>query len=251
MRSARGKALAGAVVLFSAAGLGAAYLVFFTPESPAPVSLDAPGDQAPAAARIDETDPTGRWVIRDGSQAGYRVREKLARLPAPSDAVGRSDQVTGGFSVFGSGGRHTITNLEVEVDMTALTSDSPRRDDTLRKRGLETDRFPTAHFQTPGPIALPANLGAGRSLGFVVDGSLTIHGVTRLVSIPVEAQLDGETLKVVGSLTMHMADFGIEPPNVANIVSVEPTGTMEFSLLLEKAAEPPEPRSPGFVSSPP
>lgn len=236
MKPARGKALAGAAVLVSVAGFGAAYLVLFSPSSPAPVSLEAPRDSAPAAAQMEKIDPAGRWVVRDGSEAGYRVREKLALLPAPSDAVGRSRMVTGGFLVSGNNGGHTISNLEVDVDMTALTSDSPRRDDTLRHRGLETDRYPRAYFRTPGPIELPASLPTGRSSNFMVEGSLTIHGVTRQVSIPVEARLNDQTLEVVGSLIMHMADFGIEPPNVANIVSVEPTGTLEFSLLLEKAA---------------
>jgi hypothetical protein len=33
-----------------------------------------------------------------------------------------------------------------------------------------------------------------------------------------------------------MAQFGIQPPDVANIVTDEPTGTLEFRLLLSKAA---------------
>jgi polyisoprenoid-binding protein YceI len=181
-------------------------------------------------------EPAGRWVIRDGSEAGYRVREKLARLPAASEAAGRTEGVSGGFRVTGQGGRYSVTGIEVEVDMAGLTSDSPRRDQTLRERGLQTDRFPTASFRSPGPVEIPDDLRSGEATDFRIDGALTIHGVTRQVSIPIRARLRSELLEVVGSLTMHMADFGIEPPNVANIVSVEPTGTMEFRLVLEKAA---------------
>lgn len=236
MKLSKGKALAGRLVLISVAGVGAAYLVFFTQDARAPVSLTNPDDPTHASATFPESDPTGRWVIREGSEAGYRVKEKLALMPAASDAVGRTTGLTGGFTVFGNDGNYSITSVAVEVDMSRLTSDSPRRDEALRSRGLETERFPTAGFRSPGPIELPNNLGAGDPIEFLLDGALTIHGVTRQVSIPVRARLDSGTLEVVGSLTIPMADFGIEAPNVANIVSVGPTGTMEFKLLLEKAA---------------
>lgn len=236
MKLSKGRALAGTLVVVSITGVGAAYLVFFTPDSRAPVSLTDAEDQSHTSARFPHSDPAGRWVIREGSEAGYRVREKLARLPAASDAVGRTTGLTGGFTVSGSDGNYSISGIAVEADMSRLTSDSPRRDETLRTRGLETERFPTARFRSMGPIELPDNLGSGDAIEFLLDGALTIHGVTRQVSIPVRARLDSETLEVVGSLIMHLADFGIEAPNVANIVSVEPTGTMEFKLLLEKAA---------------
>ncbi|HEX2148911.1 MAG TPA: YceI family protein [Actinomycetota bacterium] len=236
MKLPKGKAIAGTLVLVSVVGMGASYLMFFTPEAPPPVSLNSPEDQAHTAARFPESDPTGRWTVKEGSEAGYRVREKLARLPATSEAVGRTSKVSGGFTVSGENGNYTLANIGVEVDMASLQSDSPRRDEALQERGLETNRFPTASFRSPGPMELPDGLTAGEPVDFLLDGALTIHGVTRQASIPVRAQLAAGTLEVVGTLIMHMADFGIEAPSVANIVSVEPTGTMEFNLLLEKTA---------------
>lgn len=231
----RRKALAGALALATVAGMGAAYLALLAPEARAPVTLHDPEDQAPASALISNLDPTGRWAVREGSEAGYRIREKLARLPAPSDAVGRTTGVTGDLMLTGDNGRYTVSDISVEVDMSRLASDSSRRDRTLRERGLETDRYPTATFVGPGPIQLPTEIRSGQPVEFMLDGALTIHGVTRHVSIPVEGRLEGRTAEVVGSLTIFLADFGIEPPNIANIVTVEPTGTLEFRLLLEKA----------------
>ncbi len=235
MKPPQGKALAGTLALLAVAGFGAGYLIFFTPEAPAPVRLKDPEDQEPTSSRAERFDPVGRWAVQDGSEAGYRVREKLARLPAPSDAVGRTTKVTGDFILSGGNGKYAVSDINVEVDMTSLTSDSPRRDNALRDRGLETDRFPTATFISQGPVELPEDIGSGEPMDLMLDGDLTIHGVTRQVSIPVEAQFDSGTIEVVGSLTIPMADFGIEPPNVANIVTVQPTGTLEFRLLLQKA----------------
>ena len=39
-----------------------------------------------AAPAASTTDVAGTWNIASGSQAGYRVREQLANLPAESDA---------------------------------------------------------------------------------------------------------------------------------------------------------------------
>ena len=41
--------------------------------------------------------------------AGYRVREQLANLSAESDAVGRTDQVTGSITVESDGTTTTLT----------------------------------------------------------------------------------------------------------------------------------------------
>jgi polyisoprenoid-binding protein YceI len=222
-------------VVSAAAAFGATYFLLFTPEAPAPVTLNGPQDQSPAAARSESFDPVGTWAVQDGSEAGYRVREKLARLPAPSDAVGRTPGVEGGFVLSGEPGSYSVTDVRVQVDLTRLTSDSPRRDNALRERGLETDRFPTATFFSQGPLEIPGDIRDGESLDLTLSGEIMIHGVTRKVAIPVEAQLGGNRIQVVGSMTIPMADFEIEPPSVANIVSVEPTGTLEFDLILEKA----------------
>ena len=222
-------------VAVAVGGFAAAYLIFFTPKAPAPVSLDRSQNGSPAAQSAESFDPVGRWAVQEGSEAGYRVREKLARLPAPSDAVGRTNKVTGDLVVAGQLGSYTVSDINIEVDMTSLTSDSPRRDNALRERGLETDRFPTATFVSPGLRELPSDIRPGQPVDLMLDGELTIHGVTRNVSIPVEAKFDSRAIEVVGSLTIPMADFDIQPPNVANIVTVEPTGTLEFRLLLEKA----------------
>jgi polyisoprenoid-binding protein YceI len=230
-----GRALAGTVAVVSVAAFGATYLLFFTPKAPPPVTLNDPQDQSPASARTEDFDPVGTWAVQEGSETGYRVREKLARLPAPSDAVGRTTAVTGGFELSGEPGRYSVSGIHVRVDVTKLASDSPRRDNALRERGLETDRYPSATFNSRGLTELPGDIGDGEPVDLTLDGEIMIHGVTRQVSIPVEAQLVSRRIQVVGSLTIPMADFGIEPPSIANIVAVQPTGTLEFDLILEKA----------------
>ncbi len=73
------------------------------------------------------------------SVAGYRVREQLANLPAESDAVGRTDQVTGSITLESSGSTTTLTAGALTVDTTSITSDKSQRDNRMRDEGLQTD----------------------------------------------------------------------------------------------------------------
>ncbi len=163
---------------------------------------------------------------------GYRVREKLAQLPAKSDAVGRTNDVTGTVVIEGDGDALAVTTVDLTVDVTTLLSDSDRRDGQLQQRGLETANFPTATFVLTQPIAIPAEALTGSPVTVDATGDMTIHGVTKSVTIPIDAQLNADQIELVGSHFFPMADFAIEPPSFAGIVDVDPDATLEFQLFL-------------------
>jgi polyisoprenoid-binding protein YceI len=178
------------------------------------------------------SDLAGTWHLSsNGSFAGYRVREQLGFLPAPSDAVGRTSAVTGSLKIEGT----TVRTAHLQVDMTQLTSDKAMRDARMRSIGLETDRFPTASFVLSSPISFATAPEAGRVVKTRATGNLTIHGVTKPVTVDIQARWTADGLTVVGSIPIAMADYGITPPNVGGFVSVEDHGTMEFKLVFVKA----------------
>ena len=82
--------------------------------------------------------------------------------------------------------------------MTSLTSDESRRDNRLRQEGLETDAFPTATFTLTAPVEVPAAALAGTPSDVTLTGDLTVHGVTKSVQIPAQAQLVDGTIQVAG-----------------------------------------------------
>ena len=229
--------IAVAVAVLAVAGFVGAYLLFFTDDSPPPLRLSqasttAPVQQATAGATPDVA---GVWHVASQSVAGYRVREKLAALPAQSDAVGRTSAVTGQVRVDGSGSALTATDARFEVDLTKLTSNESRRDNVIRRQGLESDRFPTATFVTVEPIRLANRPPSGDTVKVSAVGDLTLHGVTKRVTIPIDARQSGDKIELVGSLTFPMSDFDIDPPDVAGVVTVEPIATMEFQIFLERS----------------
>jgi polyisoprenoid-binding protein YceI len=201
--------------------------------SPAALTL-SPG-RTPAAAQASSGHIAGTWTVGTGSVAGYRVREKLAVLPAPSDAVGRTSAITGRATVVDAGGVHTVTAADFAVQVSTLTSDKPMRDQRVHTLGLQTDTYPTVTFTLGRPIPLPAATTGGQDVQVTAIGPLTMHGVTRTVSIPLTLRLSGSEFEAVGSISFPWSEFGMTAPNYGDFVQVTDTATMELDLHLTRA----------------
>jgi polyisoprenoid-binding protein YceI len=228
--------VAGALAL-GAAAVGIIYFVVFAGSSPQKLALSSPTPSASGSAASPASTPgAGTWTVAAGSVAGYRVREQLASLSAPSDAVGRTSAITGTFTLTQSASGYSVTAAAFTVDVSKLTSDQSRRDNRIHSQGLESDRYPTATFQLATPIVLPATATAGQTIKVSATGALTIHGVTKTVTIPIDARLSGSQIELVGSITFPFSDFAMTPPSIGGFVSVQPNATMEFQLNLVHAA---------------
>jgi polyisoprenoid-binding protein YceI len=214
--------------------------VLALPSAAAP-SAD-PSNEPAATGATASTEPgtatgvAGEWQVAADSVAGYRVREQLANLPAESDAVGRTSDVTGSITVEENGDGARLTAGTLSVDTTTITSDEGRRDNRLRSEGLQTDQFPTATFVVTQPVDVPAAALAGTATDITLVGDLTLHGVSKAVEIPAQAQLIDGRIQVAGSVTFALADFDITAPNVGGfIISIADEGALEFLVAFERA----------------
>jgi polyisoprenoid-binding protein YceI len=204
-----------ALVVLALAG-GYAVLKLTGDDAPPPPTLSG----APAAGGADEG-ATGRWRPLAGSFVGYRVNEEYLGIGVRT-AVGRTGAVTGAVTVDGN----RIAAADLTAQMGQLRSDQSRRDDTLRYRGIETDRYPTSRFTLAAPVALSATPRH-------INGTLTLHGRRAPIDVTVRGQrVAGGRIELVGSAPIAFARFGIEPPSVAGIVSVRNHGRLEFRLVL-------------------
>jgi polyisoprenoid-binding protein YceI len=193
------------------------------------VSTSTDSSTEPASASTSSGSVAGTWTVAADSVAGYRVREQLANLPAESDAVGRTSQITGSITLETSGSTTTLTAGALTVDTTSITSDKSQRDNRLRNEGLQTDQYPTATFTLTKPVEVPAAALAGTASNVTLTGDLTLHGVTKSVEIPAQAQLVNGTIQVAGSISFPLSDYSITAPNIGGfIVSIADTGTLEF-----------------------
>ena len=62
------------------------------------------------------------------------------------------------------------------------------------------------------PIDLGDAATTGAKTAVTATGDLTVHGVTKSVAFPLEAQLTGNNIVVVGSLDVLFSDFGVTAP---------------------------------------
>lgn len=181
-------------------------------------------DTPPAPSLPKQTaTPAGelRGTLRPaaGSFVGYRVNETLIGVGLNA-AVGRTSDVKGVATV--AGGRITVAHFEIQTG--TLRSDEARRDETMRFRGLETDRYPKAGFVLTAPATLAAR--------FTARGRLTLHGRTRPIKVQLQSRRDGAGVDLAGSTPIEFADYGMEPPSVAGVASVRDHGKLEVRLRL-------------------
>src|ERR1700683_5447616 len=174
-RSVRGGLLSAiaAVIAVGAAGVLFIYFVLFSHSAPAPLALASPAATAQSPA-LTAAEVPGTWTVGPKPVAEYRVREQLAFLSAPSDAVGRTSQITGNATIAGSGSALTVTAASFTVNVASLTSDQSMRDSHIQTLGLESAQFPHATFVLASPVSLPANATSGAEIQVSLRGALTI-----------------------------------------------------------------------------
>ncbi len=203
-------------------------------DGPAPLSLDdgTTSTTAGAGAGTTEEDssPDGPWRLTDRSQAGYRVLEDRLGGVQNIEAVGRTNQVEGGFTVDGT----TVTDVRAEVDVASITSDSSLRDGRFAGSIMDTAQFPTATFEAD-TVDLGTVPATGTTAKVTVPGTLTLKGQSRPVTVELEVRRGAAEIEILGSIPVVFADYGIETPQPPGL-KVRDEGTVEFLLVAVPAA---------------
>jgi polyisoprenoid-binding protein YceI len=175
--------------------------------------------------------PDGTWRVANGDDVyvGYRIKELFGGSTIKRDAVGRTTTVSGTMTIAGE----RVTEATVRADVSGLESDRAARDSYIHDHALQSDTFPRATFVLSQPIALPS-VGAGKDVTVLAQGRLTLHGVTKRVTVKLEARYDGTRIEVAGTAPVVLADYRIDAPDTP-VVSVDDNGSFELHLLFERA----------------
>jgi polyisoprenoid-binding protein YceI len=208
------------------------YIHFINGDQPAKLTLDSATSADSGTATTAGAPPApgsvdGTWKVGAGSQAGYRVKEVLFGQSAA--AVGRTTQVTGEFALSGT----RIASGSFTVDLASVQSSEDRRDGQFRGRIMNVARYPTAKFVLTKPIELPSLGADGSVVKANATGDLTIKDVTKSVTIPIEAQRVGTTIKVAGAEDLVFADWHIDNPS-GGPATTENHGQLEFLLVFTR-----------------
>lgn len=206
-----------------------------TAARPSP-TLTPPMPTATAALPTATPEPTATPVapalsilIAGGSEARYRVRERLAGRDFPNDAVGVTTEVTGSIA-FDEEGGIIAERSKIAVDVSSLESDEGRRDRYIRNNSLESNRFPIALFEARATRGLSWPLPASGEVAFQLLGEMNLHGVAKPITWEVairfgDGQVTGQALT-----TFTFGYFNMAIPRAVVVLSVEDQVQLELDF---------------------
>ena len=223
------------LTLFVIAALAAACSGGAATATQAPTATQSSAVSTPHSSSTASSDAIHLNIVADGTQARYRVREQLAALSLPSDAIGRTSAVTGSI-VINSDGTLVPDLSKFVVDVTGLVSDKNQRDQFVRRSVLQTSQYPTVEFDPTAVSGLAAPLPASGPVSFQITGNLTAHGTTKPATWTVTGQILN-TKEMTGTATTSFTfeDYGIQQPRVPVVLSVVDKITLELDFHLVKA----------------
>jgi polyisoprenoid-binding protein YceI len=97
----------------------------------------------------------------------------------------------------------------------------------LGPEALDVARHPTISFQS---TAVSGRAAGPQRWEIQVEGDLTLHGVTRRITLPLQVQRAGDALTVTGQTVIRHTDYGMKPISVAGVVKVKNELTLDFRI---------------------
>jgi polyisoprenoid-binding protein YceI len=173
-------------------------------------------------------------VVAERSEARYRIREQLASLNFPNDAVGATRAIAGAI-VLDARGQVVSGASRFTVDLRTLQSDESRRDNYVRRNTLETDRYPTAVFVPTEIRGLAHPLPAAGAVPLELVGDFTLRERTERITWKATATFEGVEVSVRATTAFRFGDFGLRIPRVASVLSVEDNIRLELDLRLRRS----------------
>jgi len=199
-------------------------ILFVVSLAPGAVMAQPPGAAGPAPAP-PATASTNTWRVDSShSSAGFSVRHMMV-----STVRGSLGPISGTVEYDGK----TVTSVkaDITIDVTKINTGNERRDNDLRNADFfDVARYPTIIFKSkrvqPG--------GEGR---FGLVGDLTMHGVTKEVTLEVEGpsptvkdQRGGLKIGATATTKLNRREFGL---NYNNLIEAGPVVADEVTVTID------------------
>jgi polyisoprenoid-binding protein YceI len=208
-----------------------------TPTAAPTTAADRPTSPPAAQSTPASTEGAIRFELTgEGNEARYRVREQLASLALPSDAIGVTSDISGVLVLSADGTTLVSDESKFVVNITGLRSDRSMRDRFIQNNILETNSYPSVELVPKRIVGLDAPLTASGAVTFQLIGDLTAHGVTHSTTWDVTGTAT-EGRELTGTATTHFTfeDFGLDQPRVPSVLSVQDNIQLEFDFHLVRA----------------
>ena len=129
-------------------------------------------------------------------------------------------------------------SLELDVDATSLAvlDKKPSEEDkkkiynSMHNEVLESAKYPKIAFKSASVSDLKQT--GGENYGFLLNGDLTLHGVTKRIAVPISLTINAQQLRAEGKYTLRQTDFGIKPYSAAGgTIKVKNEITVNFNIV--------------------
>jgi polyisoprenoid-binding protein YceI len=178
-------------------------------------------------------------IVPEQSKASYVVDEsffggalaKYGIAAGNTKTTGGTQQIEGQLQLNLDNLNAALGDNHFTVKLNTLVSDQDRRDQWIRDNGPAFNQFPEATFVAKSIEGAPSAYDNGQEVGFKLSGDLTVRNITKPVTFDINAKLAGDTLSGTATTRVKLTDFGIEPPNFANTLTVEDEFTIQVDFV--------------------
>lgn len=128
-------------------------------------------------------------------------------------------------------------SADLTIDASSLSTGNEWRDGVLMKEYLEIERYPEIQFKLTRVREFSRSSNSGNAADLVVEGSLTLHGVTREIVAKANETKKGRQVLVDGETTVRMTSFGMKLPELRPFLQAQDQVTVRFHVVLEASPE--------------
>ncbi len=135
-------------------------------------------------------------------------------------------------------------HIDIVVNATTYTSDSPRRDKKVLQDVLETRFYPIIKFVSTRIENLKWDK-AGVMGSATIVGNLKLHGVTHEIKVPVSAMYASDnSFSADGDFQVDCTDYGMKPPSLLGTLKAGKIVDINFRIIAAPADAPPATPTP-------
>jgi polyisoprenoid-binding protein YceI len=129
-------------------------------------------------------------------------------------------------------------HIDIVVNATTYTSDSPHRDNKVLHDVLETRFFPIIKFVSTRIEDLKWDKEGVMGSATIV-GNLMLHGVTREVQVPISAMYaSDDSFSADGDFQIDCTDYGIKRPSLFGALKAGKIVDINFRIIAEPVDAP-------------
>lgn len=192
-------------------------------DTASPVSSASNVNDTTTETKVESPTLDGSWTIQPDSKVYFSVTTSRETVNY------EMDQLTGSWTVNSSD--PTQSTAEGTVDLASLDSGNSQRDGHVSgPQLLDTAQFPNASFKATSFEGMPSELTDGDTFPLIVNGELTVKGMTKEVVFTGQAAYQQGAMKLEANTVVTFGDFGMTNPHTV-IMDTENNLAVELRLI--------------------